>query len=48
MISSIHDWLGRLRALACQFERFGVTADLIALGMANLYGLYLWLVQHGG
>lgn len=48
MISPIDDWLERLYALAYRLEHLGATADLAALGLADLYGLYLWLVRHGG
>lgn len=41
-------WLSELQMLAARFAHVGFGPDLAALGLANLYGLYLWLLRHGG
>lgn len=42
------DWLTRLYDLAYRFEHLGVTADLAALGLIELWGLYLFLQRLAG
>lgn len=37
------NWLERLQWLAIRFSEYGVGADLAALAMADLWGLYVFL-----
>lgn len=47
MISPMDHWRERLLVFACRLEGVGATVDPTALGIADLYGLYLWLLRHG-
>lgn len=37
------NWLFRLQSLAVRFSGLGITADLSALGLCELWGLYCYL-----
>lgn len=41
-------WLENLRALACRFESYGITADLASMDLMALWGVYCFLKRLAG